>query len=89
MWGAALRPGREKFSLHSRHVCDVPEGDAVGHIGPIGRIGRGGLRPVYGFAGRPAGAFLFSVFCSLFSGARQRPLPYASSRKCLALARRE
>ena len=24
VWGAAPRPGREKFSLHSRHVCDVP-----------------------------------------------------------------
>ena len=23
-WGAAPRPGREKFSLHPRHVCDVP-----------------------------------------------------------------
>ena len=29
MWGAAPRPGREKFSLHPRHVCDVPKGDAV------------------------------------------------------------
>ena len=27
MWGAAPRPGREKFSLHPRHVCDVPTGD--------------------------------------------------------------
>ena len=26
MWGAAPRPGREKFSLHPRHVCDVPKG---------------------------------------------------------------
>ena len=25
LWGAAPRPGREKFSLHSRHVCDVPK----------------------------------------------------------------
>ena len=24
LWGAAPRPGREKFSLHPRHVCDVP-----------------------------------------------------------------
>ena len=24
VWGAAPRPGREKFSLHPRHVCDVP-----------------------------------------------------------------
>ena len=24
IWGAAPRPGREKFSLHPRHVCDVP-----------------------------------------------------------------
>ncbi len=23
-WGAAPHPGREKFSLHPRHVCDVP-----------------------------------------------------------------
>ena len=28
LWGAAPRPGREKFSLHPRHVCDVPK-DAV------------------------------------------------------------
>ena len=31
VWGAAPRPGREKFSLHPRHVCDVPEGDAKAH----------------------------------------------------------
>ena len=31
MWGAAPRPGREKFSLHPRHVCDVPRGDAKAH----------------------------------------------------------
>ena len=24
VWGAAPHPGREKFSLHPRHVCDVP-----------------------------------------------------------------
>ena len=28
MWGGAPHPGREKFSLHPRHVCDVPKGDA-------------------------------------------------------------
>ena len=27
MWGAAPRSGREKFSLHPRHVCDVPKDD--------------------------------------------------------------
>ena len=26
VWGAAPHPGREKFSLHPRHVCDVPKG---------------------------------------------------------------
>ena len=26
-WGAAPHPGREKFSLHPRHVCDVPMGN--------------------------------------------------------------
>ena len=40
VWGGAPHPGREKFSLHPRHVCDVPTGDAVGPIGPIGHIGR-------------------------------------------------
>ena len=25
MWGAAPHPGREKFSLHPRHVYDVPK----------------------------------------------------------------
>ena len=28
MWGSAPHPGREKFSLHPRHVCDVPKDDA-------------------------------------------------------------
>ncbi len=46
MWGAAPRPGREKFSLHPRHVCDVPtstQGRAVrarkAHVRPEGPVG--------------------------------------------------
>ena len=40
MWGAAPHPGKEKFSLHPRHVCDVPKLNdwmAVSSVAPQGR----------------------------------------------------
>ena len=36
MWGAAPHPGREKFSLHPRHVCDVPHRRLDRHTGDSG-----------------------------------------------------
>ena len=57
MWGAALRPGREKFSLHPRHVrwtCQLNDavessGYALTYSGlPVARLSR----------------VLFSVLCS-------------------------
>ena len=36
VWGAAPRPGREKFSLHPRHVCDVPNRRRKGRTGDTG-----------------------------------------------------
>ena len=88
VWGAAPHPGREKFSLHPRHVCDVPLGNEVGHIGRIGHIGHIGhigrrlRRFAHGFSGRALVAR--SVLCSLFSGARQRPFLLLSGNFTLA-----
>ena len=48
MWGAAPRPGREKFSLHPRHVCDVPARDAPG--------GAQEIQEVHEIQERPCGA---------------------------------
>ena len=38
VWGAAPRPGREKFSLHPRHVCDVPTSTTQQEIQEIQEI---------------------------------------------------
>ena len=80
VWGAAPRPGREKFSLHPRHVCDVPEGDAKAaqeiqeiqeiQERPCGATDESAvLEPIR----RALARVLFSVLRSPFSGALQRP----------------
>ena len=80
MWGAAPHPGREKFSLHPRHVCDVPNGDAKAaqeiqeiqeiQERPCGATDESAvLEPIR----RALARVLFSVLRSPFSGALQRP----------------
>ena len=74
MWGAAPHPGREKFSLHPRHVCDVPNGDAkaaqeIQEIQEIQERPSAVLEPIR----RALARVLFSVLRSPFSGALQRP----------------
>ena len=80
MWGAAPHPGREKFSPHPRHVCDVPEGDAKAaqeiqeiqeiQERPCGATDESAvLEPIR----RALARVLFSVLRSPFSGALQRP----------------
>ena len=79
MWGAAPRPGREKFSLHPRHVYDVPEGRPSRRYRRCRRCRSARKRamdksPVQRPIRRALARALFSVLRFPFSGARQRPL---------------